>query len=61
MGKGEIDGSLEHWEEQSNSVNTTKSVIGEVDNIDMVLHIGDISYAVGYSSQVKESEKKKQR
>lgn len=43
--------SLEHWEEDP-SLNTTRNVLSQIDFIDMVLHIGDIAYAVGYSAQV---------
>lgn len=50
MGKGEEDGSEEHWEERP-SLNTTRNVLALVDETDLVLHIGDIAYAVGYSSQ----------
>lgn len=50
MGKGERDGSEEHWNE-SPSLNTTDQIIAIIDDIDLVLHIGDISYAVGYSAQ----------
>jgi len=50
MGKAEQDGSLEHWEENP-SLNTTRNVLAQIDEIDLVLHIGDISYAVGYSAQ----------
>ncbi len=52
MGKGEEDHSLEHWPWEDPSLNTTKHVIEQIDEIDLVLHIGDISYAVGYSSEV---------
>eukprot|EP01116_Phalansterium_solitarium_P017202 TRINITY_DN4173_c0_g1_i1.p1 TRINITY_DN4173_c0_g1~~TRINITY_DN4173_c0_g1_i1.p1 ORF type:complete len:586 (-),score=221.07 TRINITY_DN4173_c0_g1_i1:325-2025(-) len=50
MGKGEVDGSLEHWEELP-ALNTTKNVYALVEQLDLVLHIGDIAYAVGYSTQ----------
>jgi len=50
MGKASIDGSLEHWEEFP-SLNTTRNVISKLNEIDLVLHIGDISYAVGYEAQ----------
>eukprot|EP00698_Gefionella_okellyi_P020824 TRINITY_DN6617_c0_g1_i1.p1 TRINITY_DN6617_c0_g1~~TRINITY_DN6617_c0_g1_i1.p1 ORF type:complete len:564 (+),score=100.33 TRINITY_DN6617_c0_g1_i1:99-1694(+) len=51
MGKGEVDGSNEHWPEPA-SLNTTSYVQKEIDQGNaLVLHVGDISYAVGYSSQ----------
>jgi hypothetical protein len=50
MGKAEVDGSDEHWEEYP-SINTTDNVINRLNQIDLVLHIGDIAYAVGYGSQ----------
>jgi hypothetical protein len=50
MGKAEVDGSLEHWEEVP-SRNTTDLIRAGLQDTDLVLHIGDISYAVGYSSQ----------
>jgi len=53
MGKGESDGSLEQfpvWEEFP-ALNTTKNVINVLDSTDMLLHIGDISYAVGFSAE----------
>jgi hypothetical protein len=51
MGKAEEDHSLEHWPYESPSLNTTKNVIQQIDDLDLVMHIGDISYAVGYSSE----------
>jgi phosphodiesterase/alkaline phosphatase D-like protein len=33
------------------SLNTTKQIIKDLENIDMVIHIGDLSYANGYLSQ----------
>lgn len=50
MGKAEVDQSEEHWEEYP-SLNTTNNVLRRIKEIDLVLHIGDISYAVGYSAQ----------
>jgi len=50
MGKAEVDDSREHWEEYP-SLNTTKNVLKRIANLDLVLHIGDISYAVGYAAQ----------
>jgi len=51
MGKAEIDQSLEHWEEIP-SINTTRNVEALIDDgYELVLHVGDIAYAVGYSAQ----------
>eukprot|EP00698_Gefionella_okellyi_P012731 TRINITY_DN3448_c0_g1_i1.p1 TRINITY_DN3448_c0_g1~~TRINITY_DN3448_c0_g1_i1.p1 ORF type:complete len:576 (+),score=64.75 TRINITY_DN3448_c0_g1_i1:121-1728(+) len=52
MGKGEVDGSMEHWQEIP-SLNTTSYVQKEVqeNNHTLVVHIGDIAYAVGYAAQ----------
>jgi hypothetical protein len=50
MGKAEVDDALEHWEEIP-SLKTTRHMIELRDELDLVLHIGDISYAVGYSAQ----------
>jgi len=50
LGKGEEDGSDEHWEVIP-SLATTKNVIERVQHLHFAMHIGDISYAVGYSSQ----------
>ncbi|KAF2325450.1 hypothetical protein GH714_028783 [Hevea brasiliensis] len=51
MGKGEVDGSSEYNDFQPGSLNTTKQLIRELNNIDIVFHIGDICYANGYLSQ----------
>ena len=53
MGKAEVDGSEEHWEEYP-SLNTTNNVLDILNSqgLDLVLHIGDIAYAVGFESQV---------
>ncbi|XP_061347308.1 probable inactive purple acid phosphatase 1 isoform X1 [Gastrolobium bilobum] len=51
MGKDEVDGSNEYNNFQRGSINTTKQLIQDLENIDMVFHIGDISYANGYISQ----------
>jgi len=51
MGKGQVDGSLEVHLEQ-NAVATTQNIINFMsqNELDLVLHIGDISYAMGYQS-----------
>ncbi|CAI0446462.1 unnamed protein product, partial [Linum tenue] len=51
MGKAERDGSNEYNNYQPGSLNTTDTLIKDLDNYDIVFHIGDISYANGYISQ----------
>lgn len=51
MGKAERDGSNEYSDYQPGSLNTTDQLIKDLKNIDIVFHIGDISYANGYISQ----------
>lgn len=47
----EADGSNEYNNYQRGSLNTTKQLIQDLKNIDIVFHIGDICYANGYISQ----------
>ncbi|KAG6473983.1 nucleotide pyrophosphatase/phosphodiesterase-like [Zingiber officinale] len=51
MGKAERDGSNEFNNYQPGSLNTTDMIVKDLDNIDIVFHIGDITYANGYLSQ----------
>ncbi|XP_031099292.1 probable inactive purple acid phosphatase 1 isoform X1 [Ipomoea triloba] len=51
MGKDEADGSNEYNNFQPGSLNTTKQLIRDLKDIDIVFHIGDICYANGYISQ----------
>ncbi|KAE9614430.1 putative phosphodiesterase I [Lupinus albus] len=51
MGKAEADGSNEYNNFQPGSLNTTKQIIRDLDDIDLVFHIGDTCYASGYISQ----------
>ncbi|KAK6162245.1 hypothetical protein DH2020_002086 [Rehmannia glutinosa] len=51
MGKAERDGSNEYSNYQPGSLNTTDQLIKDLKNIDIVFHIGDITYANGYISQ----------
>ncbi|KAI5656273.1 hypothetical protein M9H77_25066 [Catharanthus roseus] len=51
MGKGERDGSNEYNDYQPGSLNTTDQLIKDLKNIDIVFHIGDLTYANGYISQ----------
>lgn len=49
--QGEADGSFEYEDFQPGSLNTTKQLIEDLNNIDLVFHIGDIVYAMGYIAQ----------
>jgi hypothetical protein len=49
--QGERDGSNEYSNYQPGSLNTTDQLIKDLENIDIVFHIGDITYANGYISQ----------
>ncbi|KAE8681401.1 putative inactive purple acid phosphatase 27 [Hibiscus syriacus] len=51
MGKAERDGSNEYSDYQPGALNTTDQLIRDLDNIDIVFHIGDLSYSNGYGSQ----------
>jgi len=51
MGKAEVDGSNEFNDFEPGSLNTTNQLIKDLKNIDVVFHIGDITYANGYLSQ----------
>lgn len=49
--QAERDGSNEYADYQPGSLNTTDRLIEDLDNYDIVLHIGDLPYANGYISQ----------
>ncbi|WCJ36257.1 purple acid phosphatase 27 [Euphorbia peplus] len=51
MGKAERDGSNEYSDYQPGSLMTTDRLIEDLNNTDIVFHIGDITYANGYISQ----------
>lgn len=58
MGCGEEDGSFFLLNSiQPDSFNTTHMILQEMDHgsVDFILHLGDISYARGFSSVVRES------
>ena len=45
--QAEVDGSNEFNDFEPGSLNTTNQLIKDLKNIDMVFHIGDITYANG--------------
>ncbi|CAH1423188.1 unnamed protein product [Lactuca virosa] len=51
MGKAERDGSNEYENYQPGSLITTDQLISDLDNYDIVFHIGGLPYASGYLSQ----------
>ncbi|KAG0631433.1 hypothetical protein M758_1G252900 [Ceratodon purpureus] len=51
MGKNERDGSIEYNQFQHGALNTTDQLVQDVENYDIVFHIGDLAYANGYMSQ----------
>ena len=56
MGCGEEDGSFFLVEDiQPDSFNTTRMIEEQINDTDFVLHIGDISYARGFSAVVSRS------
>ena len=52
MGVAESDGSY-LMESSKYSLNTTSRIKAQLSSLDIVLHIGDITYALGYSSMVR--------
>lgn len=53
MGTGQYDDSMQAKEQQQPALNTTRLVMGQLNQTDFVLHVGDISYAEGYASVVR--------
>ena len=56
MGEAQNDGSLQPIYSQVPSLQTTHLVESDMPMIDLVLHIGDISYARGYVGVVSQYE-----
>jgi len=53
MGNGQEDDSQQIINpSQQPALNTTRLVLNQIDQTDLVLHIGDISYARGFASVV---------
>ena len=55
MGNGQPDNSWQVNENAPSAWNTTQRVLSQIDETDVVLHIGDISYAMGYASVVRDT------
>eukprot|EP01117_Protostelium_nocturnum_P019934 TRINITY_DN8769_c0_g1_i2.p1 TRINITY_DN8769_c0_g1~~TRINITY_DN8769_c0_g1_i2.p1 ORF type:complete len:565 (+),score=96.74 TRINITY_DN8769_c0_g1_i2:238-1932(+) len=51
LGKWAEDGTEEHWNNGFQALSTVEHITAKRDNIDFVLNIGDLAYAVGYSPQ----------
>jgi phosphodiesterase/alkaline phosphatase D-like protein len=49
--QAERDGSNEYNAYQPGALNTTDRLVEDIDNIDLVIHNGDIVYANGYLSE----------
>ena len=61
MGNGQVDDSLQIMTAQQPALNTTNLISSQIDQTDLVLHIGDISYARGYASVVSQGGLCKER
>ena len=53
LGHGEFDDSRQVLKLEQPSLNTTKHLINEMDKYNLVLHVGDLSYADGYEPIVR--------
>jgi len=50
LGHGEYDDSRQVLKLEQPSINTTKHLIQEINSSDLVIHVGDLSYADGYEA-----------
>ena len=55
-GHGEYDDSRQVLKLEQPSLNTTKHLIREISSSDLVIHVGDLSYADGYEAGVSTSK-----
>ena len=53
MGEAQVDDTLQPIQAQPPAINNTNLIAKEVKERDLVLHIGDISYARGYAGVVR--------
>ena len=56
MGEAQQDDTQQPDPSQPGAISTTNHVKDQVNAIDMVLHIGDISYARGYAGVVRTTD-----
>ena len=56
MGVAELDDSRQIVGPEQPAINTTRLLNDYRDETDVVLHIGDIAYAVGYAATVSSQE-----
>ena len=52
IGHGEYDDSREVLPYEQPALNTTSRIMGELNNTDIIINIGDLAYADGYAAEV---------
>ena len=55
MGHGEIDDTRQVLKLEQPSLDTTRNLVREMSGYDLLLHVGDLSYADGYEAIVGHS------
>ena len=53
MGVGQVDQSMQVYHDQQAALDTMHRVLNQINQINLVLQLGDISYARGYASVVR--------
>ena len=53
MGVGQVDQSMQVYHDQQAALDTMRRVLNQINQINLVLQLGDISYARGYASVVR--------
>ena len=56
LGHGSMDDNQEILHDEPPSLITTKRLVADADGYDLVMHIGDISYAEGFAGTVSDNE-----
>lgn len=52
MGHGEVDDTRQVLKLEQPALNTTRNLVREMNDYDLVFHVGDLSYADGYEAIV---------